>query len=387
MKIKSIKEIKNFKGKTVLLRVDWNVAMEKGKVVDDFRIRRTLPTIQYLLKKGAGVIVVSHLGRPKGVEKKLTMRPVQKHFEKLLGATVALVPLAKMRSVRVGNGEVAMFENIRFSPDEEKNTGTLAKELASIADLFVLDGFAVAHRTAASVSGVARYLPAFAGLLLSEEITVLSGVMVKPKKPLVVILGGAKAETKIPVLKKLLPKADYVLVSGGIANTYWWAKGNKLSDSLIDKNFKSEVLKYCSNKKVILPIDAVVGTRDGRKVQVISTTQKFHVPAGTGIRDIGPETVRLFANYMKKAKTLIWNGAMGVFEQHPYEYGTFAMTLLFAARSKGRAFGVCGGGETVQVFDKLKVLSDVDLVSTGGGAMLEFLGGKKLPGVEVLKRK
>lgn len=386
MKIRSIKQVKNLAGKTVLLRVDWNVAIEKGKVVDDFRMRRSLPTIQYLLKKKAGVILVSHLGRPHGQDKKYSLRPVQKHFETLLGATVALVPFSKIKSVAVGKGEVVVLENIRFSADEEKNSGTLAKDLAKLADLFVLDGFAVAHRPAASVSGVAKYLPSYAGLLLDEEITVLSNVMTKPKKPLVVILGGAKAETKIPMLKTLLPKADYVLVSGGIANTYWWAKGNKLSDSLVDKNFKSEVLKYCSSKKVILPVDAVVGTKDGKKVQVISTKQKVAVPAGTGIRDIGPDTIRLFASYMKKAKTLIWNGAMGVFEQHPYEYGTYAITLLFAARSKGQAFGVCGGGETVQVFQKMKVLHDVDLVSTGGGAMLEFLGGERLAGIEALKK-
>lgn len=395
MDITSIKTVQNLRGKRVLVRADFNVPVKGGKVLEPFKIQKSLPTIQYLMKKGARVILMSHLGRPKGYDKKLSLKPVQTELQKLLKTNVRLLPIKKTDDFRraalvieqSNNGAITLLDNVRFLPGEEANDKEVAKALASLADIFVLDGFAVAHRDSASVSGVARVLPSYAGLLLFEEISVLSSVMEKPKRPLVVILGGAKVETKIPVLKHLLPKADYVLVSGGIANTYWWARGSDLGASLIGKEFKKEVLAYCSKKKAILPVDMVVGTPDGKRSTVISTTEKFKMPAkDMVIRDIGPATVELFSSYMKKAKTLVWNGAMGVFEVSPYEKGTHAISRLFAAQSRGKALGVCGGGETVQVFQKLGILDDIDLVSTGGGAMLEFLSGKKLPGIEALRK-
>ena len=222
---------------------------------------------------------------------------------------------------------------------------------------------------------------------MSDEIAGLTKVLAKPIKPLVVILGGAKMETKIPVLENLLPKSTQILLGGGIANTYLWAKGYKVGKSLIDKKFKTSILKFCESKKVILPTDYVIGALDGKKHQVLDFNRKFKVVGNWGIMDIGPKTVQLYARHIKSAQTLIWNGAMGYFEQPPFQFGTNSIARLVASRSKGRAFGVCGGGETVEILQKLNLMSDIDLVSTGGGAMLEFLAGKNLPGVDAVRDK
>lgn len=396
MQIKSIKSVRYLNGRRVLVRADFNVPVSKGKVEDDYRIKKGLPTIQYLVKKGARVILASHLGRPAGVDTKLSLRPAAKCLEDLLGVRINFVKIKRLEDLkivaaetaRMRNGEVAMLENIRFLPGEETNDPKLAQALAGLADIFVLDGFAVAHRAAASVSGVAKFLPSYAGLLLSEEINGLSRVMERPKKPFVVILGGAKADTKIPVLKNLLPKADWVLVAGGIVNTCLWAQGYAVGGSLVSKELKAEVLKYCKNKKVILPLDFIVGQPNGRQARHLLLDKKFKVTnKAEALYDIGPATIKLFANYIKKARTLIWNGPPGMFETHPYEFGSKALAEIFASRSRGQAFGVCGGGETVQLLQKMKLTSQVDLVSTGGGAMLEFLSGKPLPGIEALRRQ
>ncbi len=400
MKIRSITEVKNLSGKRVLVRADFNVPILKGKVKDDFKIQKTIPTIEFLVGKGARVVLMSHLGRPKGMNAALGLRPVAAHFQKAIGVPVRFIAAkgnemeekkyfdrAQKEIEAMEPGEIVMLENVRFIPGEENNAPKVARALAALADLFVLDGFAVAHRDSASVSGVTKFIPGYAGLLLSEEIGVLSKATKDPHKPLVVVLGGAKVETKIPVLKYLLSKADYILVGGQIANTYLWAKGYPVGASLVGKEFKVDVLKYCSNKKVIVPVDFVVGTRGGKKVEVKEVNARFSITdPHCSIFDIGPLTVRLFAHYIKKAQTLIWNGAMGVFETHPYEYGTYALADLFAARSKGKAFGVVGGGETVEVVKKRKLADQIDLVSTGGGAMLEFLSGKELPGLKALEK-
>ena len=396
MKIQPVKQIKNLSGKRVLLRVDFNVPIKNGRVLDDFKIQKTLPTIKYLIEKRAKVILISHLGRPKGVDKKLSLKPVAEHLEKALKQSVKFFKAERLEDYKrikatieqLSNGTVALLENVRFVPGEEDNDPKVAKALASLADLFVLDGFAVAHRDSASVSGVAKLLPSYAGLLLFEELSVLYKARKNPKPPLVVILGGAKVETKIPVMREFLSKADFILVGGEIANTYWWAKGKKVGGSLVGKKFKRAVLTYCANKKVILPVDVVVGKQDGTQARVMPVNSKFQIrDSKLAVYDVGPATVRLFAEYIKMASTLIWNGAMGKFETHPYGYGTYAVADLFAARSRGHAFGITGGGETVQILQKRGILESVDLVSTGGGAMLEFLGGKELPGVKALQGK
>jgi phosphoglycerate kinase len=389
--MKSIKDVKNLYGKKVLVRVDFNIPLKDGKVVSDYKLVKSLPTIEYLLGKGAHVILVSHLGRPKGPDAKLSLKPVAKRLGELLQSRVEMLGVSgsdwktlREDIVKTPRETVILLENIRFLKEEEADAVTLSKALASLADIFVLDGFAVSHRRASSVSGVAKYLPSYAGLLLFEEISVLSKVLNKPKRPFVVILGGAKAETKIPVLKKLLPVSDYILVGGGIFNTFLSAKKKNIGKSLVSKDFEKEIVKYCKNKKVILPIDVVVGDEKGKNARIVSV-DKLEVGKNEAIYDIGPATVHLYAEYLKKAKTLAWNGALGMFEQHPYQYGTYALVRLFAARSKGKALGVCGGGETVEILEKLHHMQDIDLVSTGGGAMLEFLSGSKLPGLKALK--
>lgn len=391
MKLRTLKQLKNLKNKRILARVDFNVPVKinpsahaQGKVIDDSRIKASLPTIEYLLKKGAKVILVSHLGRPKGVDKGLSLKVIAKRLEEILNQEVIFTELTKFAKL-AKLPKLTLLENIRFFSGEEKNDPKFAEELASLADIFVLDGFAVAHRDSASVSGVAKFLPAYAGLLLEKEIVGLSKVMEKPKKPLVVVLGGAKVETKAPVLKNLLPKADYILIGGGIFNTYLKAQDYKVGGSLVDDKYLQETLKYCNKMKVIKPVDVVVGDKNGKNFKTMKINSKFKIQnSKLSIYDIGPETIRLYAEYIKKAQTLVWNGAMGYFEQRPYHHGTLAIARLVASRAKGKAFGVIGGGETLQAMEMVKMSEFVDLVSTGGGAMLEFLSGKKLPGLKHL---
>jgi phosphoglycerate kinase len=391
MKIRSIQKVKNLAGKKVLVRVDFNVPVKAGKVVDDYKIVKSLATIKFLVKSEAQVILVSHLGRPVKRDPKLSLKPIVKSLEKLLKKKVKFFDLADSKKTKkelaeMKDGEVVLLENIRFFKEEIENTVGFAKDLAKLADIFVLDGFAVAHRASASVSGVAKYLPSYAGLLLTEEVAGLSRVL-KPKKPLVLVLGGAKIETKIPLLKNFINKANYILIGGGISNTYLSAQGKKIGSSLVDKNFKKEALFYCQKKNVITPVDYVVGTIKGKLATVVQADKIKITDKKLGIYDIGPATIKLYASYIKKSRTLIWNGAFGYFEQKPYQFGTHSIARLFAAKAKGPTFGVIGGGETQEVIQKLKLMEEIDLVSTGGGAMLEFLIGEKLPGIEGLKKR
>ena len=398
MKVRSVKQLKNLSGKRVMARVDFNVPTDKGKVIDDSRILASIPTIAYLMKKGAKVILVSHLGRPEGYDKKLSLALVAGRLQEIFNFQFSIFKqfsiskfsnyFEKMREEidKMKGGRVLMLENIRFFEGERENDKKFAKELAGLADYFVLDGFAVAHRDSPSVSGLAKYIPAYAGLLLEKEIIGLSKAIEKPKKPFVLVLGGAKMETKLPVLKNLLSKADYVLIGGGLFNTYLLAKGYKVGKSLVDKKYKKEALKLLKNKKVILPVDVVVGDGAGNKARVVVVGSEFKIKSLEGVYDIGPRTIRLYAQYIKKAQTIVWNGAMGYFEQKPYDVGTLSIARLVASRSKGKAFGIIGGGETLQAMEKVKMMEFIDLVSTGGGAMLEFLAGKSLPGVKVLTR-
>lgn len=391
MEIRTVKQIEHLTDQIVMVRADFNVPIEGGMVKEDYKIVKSLATIKFLIEKKARVILVSHLGRPEKPEPKYSLAPVRDVLEKLLRTQIKLFKLdefdklEKFLEDKMFVGQVVMLENIRFSPDEEKNTNGLAKNLSELADLFVLDGFAVAHRNTASVSGVARFIPAFAGMLLEKEIIGLSKAIENPKKPFVVILGGVKMETKIPVLKNLLPKADKILLGGGAVNTFLAARGFAIGQTLIDDAFKKEILSYAGKEKIIFPVDVVVGEKNGKNSKVLNIDQDFKVPAGQGVYDIGPETIKLFSEHVKTAETLVWNGAMGYFEQEPYQFGTYAVARLLAGRAKGKAFGIAGGGETVEVLEKLHLTESVDLVSTGGGAMLEFLSGKELPGVKIVQ--
>jgi len=387
MQIKTIKQIENLEGKRVLVRCDFNVPIKEGKVKDNFKITKSLSTIEYLIKKGAIVILTSHLGRPDGeVKLEFSLEPVKIELEKLLDKEIKLFGLDQLFELAQTNleaGQVVLLENVRFSPDEKKNTGSFAKDLARVADIFVLEGFAVAHRPAGSVVGVAKFLPSYAGLLVEKEIEGLSKVT-NPQKPFCVVLGGAKTETKIPVLKNLLTKADAILLGGGIVNTYLAAKGYEVGKSLLDENLQTEILEYVKHDNIIMPVDVVIGTIDGQNHEVLEVNENLKVKSDWAIFDIGPKTIELYAKYIKQAQTLVWNGAMGYFEQHPYETGTHLIAQLLADRSSEGAFTVCGGGETVEVLKKLNIMDKIDLVSTGGGSMLEFLSGKTLPGVEIV---
>ncbi len=395
-----ITQAKNLKGKVVLVRVDFNVPIEKKKVLDDTRLIASLPTIEYLIEKGAKIVLMTHIGRPRGkVVASLKVDPVIKRLSEMLGKKVKkletgnwklsdrkkLAIVKKIESLRPG--QVAMMENTRFSPDEKKNTGTLSQELAAIADIFVQECFAVAHRSSASIVGVGELsMEPYAGMLLIKEVKGLSKVLKKPKHPFVAVLGGAKVETKIPVMKNLLEVADTILIGGGLINTYLFATGYGIGVSLVDKNFAKEALKYCGKKQVIKPIDLLVGTLNGKSVRVVDIKRTPHdiCKKDEGIYDIGPKTIRLFAEYIKASQTLVWNGAMGYFEQAPYDVGTLSIARLVASRSKGQAYGVIGGGETLQAMEMVGMTDDIDLVSTGGGAMLEFLAGETLPGIAAI---
>lgn len=401
MPVRSLKTARNLSGKRVLLRVDYNVPVKNKKIIDDSRIRATLPTIEYLRAQGAQLILLAHLGRPKGkTVPSLSLDPIALHLGKLLKTKIKKLntsnwnlPPAKRQQIaktvnQMKNGDVVMFDNIRFASGEEKNTPEFAEVLATFGDIFVLDGFGVAHRDSPSVTGIAKYLPSYAGLLLEQEIKGLDHVLNKYRYPFVAIIGGAKMETKVPVIRTLLKKVDFLLVGGGVLNTYLKAAGYKIGKSLVDDEYQDEALVFLKNKKTILPVDVVVGDLKGKNTRVVSlrTTPQQICKTGELILDVGPETLNLYASYIKRAKTILWNGALGYFEQKPYDVGTLTIARLVAARSKGKAYGVVGGGETVQALGLVKMMDQVDLVSTGGGAMLEYISGKKLPGVTVVNK-
>jgi len=379
------------------VRVDFNVRVNKNGEVDEneaFKIEAVLPTIKFLLEKKSKIILMSHLGRPHGkVAPELKLDAAADHLSKLLKKLVkktsGVVGLAVEKEVaKLKNGEILMLENVRFETGEETNDSKFVKALAKLGDIFVNDAFGVCHRAAASVSGIAEVLPSYAGFLLESEVSALEKVMEKPKKPLLVIMGGLKFETKLPVIAKLLLKADKILLGGGLASTCFKAMGYGVGDSIVDNEYLPLAKKIAKNKKILLPLDLIVGRKEGG-------CAFHHLPvpakpcdlfdAPLAIYDIGPETIQTWSKLVKKANTLIWNGPLGHFEQPPYNHGTISMARLIAARSKGRAFGVVGGGETIAALRQSKMSEYIDHVSTGGGAMLEFLAGKKLPGIEALK--
>jgi len=391
MNMKSISKLKNLRGSSVLVRVDFNVPIQKGEVVEYNKILASLPTIKLLRKKGARVVLISHLGRPGGKRvASLSLKPVATTLGELLKHDVSFVSFgrAKKHIADMSDGDVVLLENIRFQKDEKKNTGDLAKKLSQLGDFFVLDGFAVAHRASASVVGIAEYLPSYAGLLLEHEIKGLQKVLVRPKSPFVAVVGGAKIETKIPVLKAMLTKADVILTGGGLVNTHLYAKGYGIGDSLVDKDFAKEAKKYCASAKIPKPVDVVVGNMEGTEYRIVKIKKQKHeiCKKGEMILDVGPETILSYAGYIKKAKTIVWNGAMGYFEQEPYNIATMAIGGTIAERAAQKSvYAVVGGGETVQVMELLHQSKNIDLVSTGGGAMLEFLAGNELPGIQALQ--
>jgi phosphoglycerate kinase len=379
-------------GKTVLVRVDFNLPLEAGRVTDTSRIRATLPTIEYLREHGAKVVLMSHLGRPDGqVKPELSLAPVARELEKLLGAEVALAPdclgpEAETVVDRLRPGEIALLENLRFHPEEEANDARFARQLANLGDLYVNDAFGTAHRAHASTAGIAAYLPSAAGLLMEKELSALGGILEAPGRPLVAIIGGAKVSTKLGVLEHLLGRVDALLVGGGMANTFLHAQGHEVGRSLLEEELvptASELMRGAEERRItlLLPSDVLVADRveAGADCRVVPIDQ---VPAGQTIVDIGPRTVESFDAQIDRAGTVLWNGPMGVFEIPEFGAGTKAMADRLARSS---AITVIGGGESVAAVEQLGLADQMTHVSTGGGATLKFLEGIELPGVAALE--
>jgi len=390
MNKKTIRDI-DVKGKRALVRVDYNVPINNGQVGDDTRIRAAMPTLNYLLDQGAALILCSHLGRPKGgPDPKYSLRPVAAHLSSLMGKPVAFAedcigPVAEAAARALKPGEVLLLENTRFHPEEEKNDPEMARQLAALADVYVNDAFGSAHRAHASTEGVARFLPAVAGFLMEKEIQYLGSVIANPEKPFVAILGGAKISDKIGVIKNLLTRADTVLIGGGMANTFFKAEGYPLGDSLVEDEAleTARQLLAQAGPKLRLPVDVVIADRfaadAAHKVMAVGP-----VPDGWRILDIGPETVAAYSKVIKGARTVVWNGPMGVFEFPEFAKGTFGIAQAIA---EANVTSVVGGGESVAAVQQSGLADKITHISTGGGASLEMLEGLTLPGVAALLDK
>ncbi len=394
MNKKTFKDV-DVAGKKVFVRVDFNVPMdESNKIIDDTRIKAALPTITYLMHHGAKIILCSHLGRPNGMfNPKFSLAPVAKRLQELLNHPVKLASDAIGESAialtsEMKDGDIVMLENIRFYKEEEENDDEFAKKLASLADVYVNDAFGAAHRAHASTAGIARHLPAVAGFLMSKEIVSLSKVMYRAEPPVVVIFGGAKVSDKIGVIGKLITKANVFLIGGAMANTFIVAKGGNVGLSRYEAD-KVDVAKRILeeaeklNVKVVLPVDSVVANEFAPDAKA-KTVDAFAVPEGFQGMDIGRRTIRLFEKEIKKAKTIIWNGPLGVYEFKRFQKGTKKIAKAVAHAS---AVSVVGGGDSAAAITELGYASKVTHLSTGGGATLKFLEGAVLPGVEMLEDK
>ena len=384
------------KGKRVLVRVDYNVPLnDAGEVTDDKRITASLPTVNYLLEHGARVILCSHLGRPKGEPKpEFSLKPVAVRLAQLLpNVKIGFVedcigPEAKRKAMALNDGEILLLENLRFHKEEEKNDPAFAKELASLAELYVSDAFGTVHRAHASTAGVAAYLPAVAGFLIGKELSVMGEALEKPERPFVAILGGAKVADKIGVIKNLLQKCDTLIIGGGMAYTFFKAVGYEIGDSLLDADsigLAGELMAEAKERgvKLLLPVDTVIA--DAFAPDANSKVVKSgEIPAGWQGLDIGPETVKLYCDAVADAGTVIWNGPMGVFEFPAFAVGTKAVA---EALSKTSAITIIGGGDSAAAVEQLGYADKMTHISTGGGASLEFMEGKELPGVACLLDK
>jgi phosphoglycerate kinase len=390
MNKKTVKDI-DLKAKRVLMRVDFNVPMQDGKVTDDKRIKASLPTIQYVLDQGASLILMSHLGRPKGgPAPEFSLKAASEALAGLLGRPVKMAPdcvgpeVEKMAK-ELKPGEVLMLENTRFHAGEEKNDLDLAKQMASLGEVYVNDAFGSAHRAHSSTEGVARFLPAVSGFLMEKELEYLGRATSNPERPYIAILGGAKISDKILVVENLLAKCDTLIIGGGMANTFLAAKGCNMQDSLVEsasvETAKSIMAK--AGDKLLLPVDAVVADKfEAEANSKVVDVDK--VPAGWRIMDIGPKTIDEYKAALKGAKLIVWNGPMGVFEMPKFAEGTFAIAKMLADSG---ATTVIGGGDSASAVKKAGVAKQMTHVSTGGGASLEFLEGKELPGVAALMDK
>ncbi|MEW6401700.1 MAG: phosphoglycerate kinase [Chloroflexota bacterium] len=390
MNKKTVKDI-DLKGKRVIMRVDFNVPMADGKVTDDKRIKASLPTIQYVLDQGASLILMSHLGRPKGgPAPEFSLKAAAEVLAGHLGKPVQMAPdcvgheVEKMAQA-LKPGDVLMLENTRFLKGEEKNDLDLAKQMASLAEIYVNDAFGSAHRAHSSTEGIARFLPAVSGFLMEQELEYLGRAVSNPEHPYIAILGGAKISDKILVVETLLSKCDKLIIGGGMANTFLAAKGWDMQDSLVEAG-SVETAKSILEKagaRIVLPVDAVIADRFEAEAnsQVVDVDK---IPAGWRMMDVGPKTLELYKNTLNGARLVVWNGPVGVFEMPKFAEGTFALAKLLA---ESGATTVIGGGDSASAVKKAGVARQMTHVSTGGGASLEFLEGRELPGVAALMDK
>ena len=391
---KTVRDV-DVEGKRILMRVDFNVPLKDGVVTDDTRVRAAIPTIKYLKEHGAGIVLMSHLGRPKGdgPEPELSLRPAAEKLAELTGYDVKFVDdtygeKAAEAVAAVKPGDILVLENVRFDKREKKNDPEIAKRLASYGDIFVLDAFGTAHRAQGSVVGPAAYIPAVAGFLLEKEVDTLTSIFAEPERPFVAIVGGSKVSSKIGVLDHLIDSADTLIIGGGMAYTFFLAQGHTVGTSLKEEDWverAGEMLKKAEAKgvKVLLPVDNVVADHFGEdaKGEVVSSDD---IPDDRMGMDIGPKTEQLFGEAIKGAKTVFWNGPMGVCEMDQFAHGTEAVARAVAEVKANGGTSIIGGGDSVAAINKFDLADKMSWISTGGGASMELVEGKALPGVEAL---
>ena len=391
--MKNIKDHQNLNQKNVLLRLDLNVPIENGVITDQTRINKILPIINFLLSKNSRIIVISHVGRPKGKKNRdLSMRPICENLGKKINRKIKLISddiykLKKDDLFKNEDEEIIFLENIRFYKEEEENDSLFAKQLASLADLFVNDAFSCSHRAHTSVSKIARFLPSFAGIQFETELTALKKVTSAIKKPITCIIGGSKISTKIGIIKNLIPKFDNIIIVGGMANNILYYNGNKIGKSIKEENCEKIINEIFEKSKkysctITLPVDVLVG----KNLNGVSKVKKLNeIDEDDLILDIGPKTIENIKNVIENTETILWNGPAGYFENSNFANGSYEIAKAIIKKNKKKSiYSVVGGGDTIALINKIKAIKDFNFVSTAGGAFLEYLEGKELPGIKAL---